>query len=84
MRYDETIEKHTLLKELLSKYYPAGLRDIFDHGSCKSKWDLLENIENDAKHKYFEKKIGFSLYDISDEIKERISFYGIYQQKEQL
>jgi hypothetical protein len=60
------------------------LEDIFGHKTCSTEWELLENIENDTKHKYFEKKMGFSLYDISDEIKERMSFYGIYMQKDKL
>jgi hypothetical protein len=43
---------------------------------------MLENIENETKHRYFEKKMAFSLADISDEIKERMSFYGIYMTKD--
>ena len=81
-RYDTTIEKHELLKELLEKYNPQALEDIFGHYSCKTEWDMLENIENDTKHKYFEKKMAFSLADISDEIKDRMSFYGIYMSKD--
>ena len=83
-RYDTTIEKHELLKELLAKYYPHGLEDIFGHTRCQTEWEMLENIENDTKHKYFEKKKAFSLYDISDEIKERMSFYGLYMNKDRI
>lgn len=81
-RYDLTIEKHELLKSLVGKYFPQGLEDIFGHCRCKTEWQMLENIENDTKHKYFEKKKSFSLYDIADEIKERMSFYGIYMNKD--
>ena len=55
-RYDTTIEKHDLLKALLAEYYPEGLEDIFGHKRCTTEWQMLENIENDTKHKYFEKK----------------------------
>ena len=82
IRYDDTQEKYDLLVELLTKYYPNGLVDIFGHGSCTSEWEMLENFENDTKHKYLEKKKAFSLGDISDEIKERMSFYGIYMIKD--
>ena len=82
LRYDDTNEKYDLLVELLTKYYPHGLVDIFGHGSCTSEWDLLENFENDTKHKYFKKKKGFGIAEISDEIKERMSFYGIYMIKD--
>ena len=81
-KYDDTIEKHELLKELMTKYHPDGLEDIFGHQTCTTEWEMLENFENDTKHKYFEKKMGFSLADISDEIKERMSFYGIYMIKD--
>ena len=83
-RYDTTIEKHDLLKALLAKYFPHGLEDIFGHTRCETEWEMLENIENDTKHKYFEKKKAFSLYDISDEIKERMSFYGLYMNKDKM
>lgn len=82
IRYDETDEKHALLVELLTKYHPYGLVDIFGHGTCTSEWEMLENFENDTKHKFFKKKMGLTLADISDEIKERMSFYGIYMIKD--
>jgi hypothetical protein len=56
VRYADTQEKHDLLVELLTKYYPNGLLDIFGHGSCTNEWEMLENFENDTKHKYYEKK----------------------------
>ena len=81
-RYDTTVEKHELLIELMEKYNPVAVEDIFGHTRCQSEWEMLENIENDTKHKYFKKKMAFSLADISDEIKERMSFYGIYMSKD--
>lgn len=82
LRYDVTQEKHDLLVEILQKYYPHGLVDIFGLQSCTSEWEMLENVENESKHKYYEIKKEFSLIDISDEIKERMSFYGLYMTKD--
>ena len=82
VRYDETIEKYELLVELLGKYYPEGLQDIFENHKCETEWEMLENFENDTKHQYFDYKRGFSLTDISDQIKDRMTFYSIYQIKD--
>ena len=81
-RYDTTSEKHYLLKELTGKYLPHILDDLFGTHSCKDCWEALEQYENETKHKYFLKKKAFTLSDISHEIKERMSFYGLYMNKD--
>ena len=43
---------------------------------------MLEQFENETKHKYYIRKKAFSLSDISEEIKNRMSFYGIYMIKD--
>ena len=50
--------------------------------SCPNEWDMLEGFENESKHSYYQKRKDFTLSDISEEIKNRMSFYGIYMIKD--
>jgi hypothetical protein len=39
---------------------------------------MLENFENDTKHQYYNYKRDFSLTEITNQIKTRMTFYSIY------
>ena len=82
VRYEETIEKHDLLKDLLERYFPEALTDIFQNHRSESKFDMLENFENEAKHQYFNQKRSLNLREISDQIKVRMTFYSMYMIKD--
>ena len=77
--YDSSEEKHRLFSELFKKYQPHLLDDLFNL-CCndKSCWNMINKLEYETKHQYYSRKKSFSLADISNEIKDRLSFYGLY------
>ena len=44
---------------------------------------MIERLEYETKYEYYSRKKSFSLLDISNEIKDRLSFYGLYMVRDQ-
>ena len=72
-----------MLIELFKKYQPHLLDNLFDlNQNDESCWNMINKLEYETKHQYYSRKKSLSLSDISDEIKNRLSFYGLYMARD--
>jgi len=76
--YRNSQTKLDLLKEILEKYYPIGVSDLFSKDACNNEWESLQVYEQEKRHAYLTSKISLSWGQIIDDIQARLSIYGVY------
>ena len=84
-KYDLTKKRHDDLKDLMSRHVPQLLdsKAMFDHQKLQNledEFELIEIDENEMKHEMHKDRAFMPLADILTNLRERISFFGVYHQ----
>jgi hypothetical protein len=58
--YKSTQLKVELMEQILEKYYPVGVSDLFSKEACEDEWDVLQVYELEKRHAYLKSKISLS------------------------
>jgi hypothetical protein len=78
--YDLTKDTLDTLKELVAKYRPQALKDVFAYNSKNmTEWEETEHTENITKRDLYIKRASMPLSEIVQQVQSRMSFYSIYE-----
>lgn len=78
--YDTTKDTLDTLKELVTKYRPQALKDVFAYNSKNmTEWEETEHTENITKRDLYIKRATMPLSEIVQQVQSRMSFYSIYE-----
>ena len=64
-KYASSQKKFEIFTEIMGKYHPKGLVDIFGNREATDEFEQYENFENETKLKYYAHKMVFSLSKIA-------------------